>query len=156
MNILELLKELNISYDLLEHAPVFTSEEAAFIKSKIEGIGVKNLFLKDTKKNYYLLLREDTKQVDLKKLKEKLNLSRLSFGNENELKEILNLTKGSVTPLGIINDKNNLVTIIIDEELTDKKLLIHPLINTSTISIEYNDLIKFIEHQKHQYIKVSL
>ena len=68
----------------------------------------------------------------------------------------MNLTKGSVTPLGIINDKNNLITIIIDEELTNKKLLIHPLINTYTISIKYEDLIKFIEHEKHKYIKINL
>ena len=72
------------------------------------------------------------------------------------MKEILNLDKGSVTPLGIVSDKNNLVTIIIDEELSNKKLLMHPLINTSTISIEYNDLIKFIDNQNHHYIKISL
>lgn len=156
MDILKLLKELDIDYELLEHEAVFTSEQSAFIKKLIDGVGVKNLFLKDTKKNYYLLLREDTKQVDLKQLKEILNTSRLSFSNEEELKEILNLDKWSVTPLGIVSDKNNLVTIIIDEELSNKKLLMHPLINTSTISIEYNDLIKFIDNQNHHYIKISL
>jgi len=156
MEILKLLKKLNINYELLEHKAVFTSEEASFIKEQIEGLGVKNLFLKDTKKNYYLLLREDTKPVDLKKIQEKVGTSRLSFGNEEELKNIMNLTKGSVSPLGIINDKNNLITIIIDNELKDKKLLVHPLINTCTISIKYEDLIKIIEHEKHNYIKINI
>ena len=69
MKILELLKKLNINYEIIEHEAVYTSEEASYIKEKIDGIGVKNLFLKDTKKNYYLLLKEDTKMIDLKKQK---------------------------------------------------------------------------------------
>jgi Ala-tRNA(Pro) deacylase len=152
MNILEYLKDLKIDYQLVEHEAVYTSEEANFIKNKLEGIGVKNLFLKDTKNNYYLILREDTKNIDLKTLASIIGSTRLSFCNETELKEILNLTKGSVTPLGIINDKENKVTIIIDELLKNQKLLVHPLINTKTISINYEDLIKFIKKENHKYL----
>lgn len=150
MNIYDILKKLNIKYEEIEHKPVFTSIEAEFIKEQIEGIGVKNLFLKDTKENYYILLLQDSEKADLKTLSKNMN-THLSFGSEEKLKELLNLTKGSVTPLGIINDKENKVTILINKNLTNQKLLFHPNINTKTISIEYEDLIKIIDYVNHNY-----
>ena len=141
LNIYEILKELDIDYEEVEHKAVFTSLEAQFIKSKIEGIGAKNLFLKD-KHNYYLVLVVDNKKVDLKSLAKKLNVAKLSFASALELEEILGLSVGSVTPLGIINDKNNLVTVIIDDALLDNKILMHPLVNPKTVSIAYKDLLK--------------
>lgn len=74
---------------------------------------------------------------------------------EEELNEILKLTKGSVTPLGIINDKDNLVTILLDKDLIDKRILVHPNVNTKTISLEYKDLIKIIEYANHNYIIIE-
>lgn len=150
MNIYELLNKLNIKYSLVEHKPVFTSLESEFIKEKIEGLGVKNLFLKDTKDNYYILLLKDDEKADLKSISKNLN-THLSFGSEEKLKELLNLTKGSVTPLGIMNDINNKVTVLINKNLTNSKILCHPDTNTKTISIEYKDLIKFIEYLHHNY-----
>ena len=69
-----------------------------------------------------------------------------------ELKSILGLDKGGVTPLGIINDNNNLVTIIIDSNLKNKVLLMHPEVNTKTLSISYQDLLKYIKYLNHDYI----
>lgn len=155
MEILKLLNNLNIKYELVNHKKVYTVEEAEFVKNLIEGTGTKNLFLKDNKKNYYLYVLEETKKADLKKLKEILNVKNLSFANEEELYNILSLEKGSVTPLGIINDNNNLVTILLDKSLTNKKLLAHPNINSATISLEYNDLIKFITHLNHKYLIID-
>ena len=59
---------------------------------------------------------------------------------------------GGVTPLGIINDTNNQVIIIIDHNLVNKLLLMHTETNTKTISINYNDLIKYITYLQHQYL----
>lgn len=81
-----------------------------------------------------------------------IRCSRLSFASSSRLKEILDLEEGSVTPFGIINDKDNKVTLLIDKDLKDNKLLFHPNINTKTISVSYDDLIKFIEDQNHKYI----
>ena len=67
-------------------------------------------------------------------------------------REILSLKQGSVTPFGIINDFEKKVELVIDDDLKDKKLLFHPNINTKTISILCNDLIKFIEFEQHKYI----
>ena len=60
--------------------------------------------------------------------------------------------KRSVTPLGIINDKDNIVTLLIDKELENKKVLVHPNINTKTLSIKFDDLMKFIEYTEHRYM----
>ena len=79
----------------------------------------------------------------------------MSFGKEEELNEILKLTKGSVTPLGIINDKDNLVTILLDKDIIDKRILALPFVNTKTISLEYKDLIKIIEYANHNYIIIE-
>lgn len=151
MNVYDILKKLNINYDEVEHKAVYTSSEAEFIKEQIDGIGVKNLFLKDTHDNYYILLLKDNEKADLKALAKLMN-THFSFGSEEKLKELLSLTKGSVTPLGIINDKENKVTVLINNNLVNKKLLCHPNTNTKTISLEYKDLIKIIEYVNHKYI----
>ncbi len=155
MNIYKILNDLGIKYTEVEHKAVFTSEEAQFIKNKIEGIGAKNLFLKD-KNGYYLVLVPDNKKVNLKNLTQKLGLKHLSFASPEELKNILGLTMGSVTPLGIIHDQDNLVTVILDDELENNKILMHPLINTKTISIIYPDLVKFLDHFNHKHITIKL
>ena len=124
----------------------------ANIKNMIEGVGGKTLFLKD-KNNYYLYLLDDERQANLKFLSKSLNIGRLSFGNEDELYDKLKLKKGSVTPLGIIND-NSSVILIIDKTLKGKKILTHPNINTATVSIRYDDLIKFIKYCNNTYYEV--
>lgn len=152
MTVEEVLKSLNIQYDIVEHKAVYTVEEAQFVSGLIDGVGCKNLFLKDKKKNYYLFLIKDEKLADLKHIKEIVSTSNISFGSEEELDKYLGLTKGSCTPFGIINDKEHVVTIIIDKDLIDKRLLFHPNRNTATISIDYKDLIRFIEHEGNKYI----
>ena len=74
------------------------------------------------------------------------NVSKLSFGKDDELKDVLNLEKGGVTPLAVINDKDNKVIIIIDKELEGLKVLHHPNVINKTMSLEHSDLIKIIEY----------
>ncbi|MBE6150468.1 MAG: prolyl-tRNA synthetase associated domain-containing protein [Firmicutes bacterium] len=151
MNLYEVLDKLNIVYEEVSHEKVMTVEEAKNIENMIEGIGSKNLFLTD-KKNYYLVILEENKRADIKELMNIIGCSRLSFASSNRLKEILDLEEGSVTPFGIINDKDNKVMLLIDKDLKNNKLLFHPNTNTKTISVSYDDLIKFIEDQNHKYI----
>lgn len=151
MEITKILKSLDIEYKEVEHEAVFTSLEAQKIKKLIAGVGVKNLFLK-SKGTYYLVLIKDHEKADLKMLEKILNVSHLSFANEEELMSILGLKMGSVSPLGIINDKEGKVKILISEELKGEVLLMHPLINTRTLAIRYEDLIKFINYCEHEYL----
>ena len=152
IDIYEVLNKLNIEYQMVEHEEVFTAEQSKHIKNMIEVVGGKTLFLKD-KNNYYLYLLDDERQANLKFLSKSLNIGRLSFGNEDELYDKLKLKKGSVTPLGIIND-NSSVILIIDKTLKGKKILTHPNINTATVSIRYDDLIKFIKYCNNTYYEV--
>lgn len=153
MNIYEILDELKINYNQIEHNAIYTVEDAQKenITSKIEGLECKNLLLKDTKHNYYLVLLKANKKANLKVISSILNTSRLSFASEEALDNLLKLSKGSVTPLGIINDTNNRVTLLIDSELKNKYILVHPNTNTRTISICEKDLIKIINYTKHSY-----
>lgn len=152
MNLYDILNKLSVEYKEIEHEPVFTIEQAQFIKNNIDGTGCKNLFLTNKKRSYYLVLLDESKKANIKEIAALVNESHLSFASMEELKEILNLDQGSVTPLGIVNDKNNLVVLIIDKALKDKILLVHPNTNKRTISISYNNLIRFIEYENHKYI----
>ncbi len=153
MNIYDILKELDIRYEEIEHKAIYTAEEALQenIANRIDGIGCKNLFVK-SKNKYYLIFIKAEKRAELKLVAELLNETRLSFASEKELKDILNLTIGSVTPFGLVNDRENLVTLLIDKELENQKVLVHPNVNTKTVSIQLSDLIKLVEYIKHQYI----
>ena len=154
MDIYEVLKKLNIKYEEVEHEPVFTAEQSQKIKQQIFGVGCKNLFLTDRKGNYYLYLIDDSKKADLKEAGKKVNVNHFSFATEEELKSIMKLEKGSVTPLGIINDVDNVVKILMDEDLKDKMLLMHPNVNTKTLAMSFDDLIKFINYTNHEYLFV--
>ena len=150
MEIEKILNKLNIKYEEITHEPLYTVQDAKIIKGKIKGLGCKNLFLKDKKHYYLLILREDIR-ANLKELANFLNTKHLTFATIFELKSILNLEKGSVTPFGILYDTKNLVTILLDRSLKEKTLLFHPNVNTKTISINYNDLIRWIEYFQHNY-----
>ncbi len=152
MNIYDVLNELNINYEEVEHKQVFSAEESQHIKNLIKGIGCKNLFLKDKENKYYLCLISDEKKANLKELAKLVDKKHFTFATEVELKNILNLSIGSVTPLGIINDKENKVKLLIDKDLENNKILMHSNVNTKTLSMEYKDLIKFIDYFKHKYV----
>lgn len=154
MTIEDKLKELKIDYEIVEHDAVYTVEEAKEKVPYIEGIGCKNLFLKGKKKGYFLYTLPEDKQVNLKELAKVLNVSSFHFASYEDLESILNLIPGSVTPLGIINDTENKVTVVLDKELIQNKVLVHPNRNTATISIKYEDLTKFIKNVNHKFIEV--
>lgn len=145
------LEKLNISYKKVEHQKVMTSKEAEFIKDMIDGVGVKNLFLKNDKGSYFLVLTSDNKKVDLRVLSKMVN-GRLSFASTEELRNILKLEQGSVTPLGLINDLKHEVVVLIDNVLINEFVLVHPLVNTKTISLRMKDLIRLIEYLKNEYL----
>lgn len=154
MEVLDILNKLEIEYTMIGHEPVFTCEQAQFVKTLINGEGCKNLFLRNNKKQYFMYILPDEKRADLKSLGKQNGLGHLSFGNEEKLWELLKLKRGGVSPFGIINDAENAVTLLIDNELKDKLLLFHPNDNSKSLNIRYDDLIKFIEYTNHEYILI--
>lgn len=159
LEVLNKLDELQIKYQLIKHIPIYTIEEANNLDIENKEYIVKNLFLRDDKKrNYYLVVIKSYKKVNLNDLMLKINSRRLSFASSDDLNKYLNLKKGSVTPLGILNDKNKVVTIIIDEDILKDNLIgVHPNDNRATIFIKTKDLIKLIELHGNliKYVKVG-
>ena len=155
MEIYNILKELNIEYEEIEHKAVYTIEEVlgTDIQSRIDGVECKNLFVKN-KNHFYLIFLECNKRANLKEISHQMGESNLRFASEEELKHILNLGLGSVTPLGIFNDKDNKVTLLLDKELKASKVLVHPNVNPKTLSLKFEDLVKIIKYTKHRYFMI--
>ena len=152
----EKLNELNIKYRVVNHKAVFTMADV--INENIEPFEniVKNIFIRDDKKiNYYLVLVSHNKKVNLKELRNKLNSRPLTFASEEDLYKYLGLTKGSVSPLGILNDKDHIVSIIIDEDIKNiSEIGVHPNINTATVFLKPKDLEIIFKNNKYEYIEL--
>ena len=151
--VLDLLNSLNIKYIKHDHPAVFTCDEADKYWVNSQAAHTKNLFLKTEKPphKYFLYILECKNRADLKKLSVDLGLGRLTFGKDAELLEILGLTPGSVSPFGLINDKDHQVQVLIDSQLTThySSLLFHPNTNTATLEISKEDFLKFLSHTNH-------
>jgi len=151
MNKEEIYKFLNdkkITFEVTNHKAVYNMDELSEIELPYKACDGKNLFVRDDKKrNYYLITVKGNKRVDLKEFKNKNNTRTLSFASEDDLLKILNLTPGSVTPLGLLNDKELKVEFFIDEDFLDgnKIIGVHPNDNTATIWLNTNDLIDIIK-----------
>ena len=146
--ILEVLKKLGIEYVLQEHPAVFTVDEADPYYKNLKGGKSKNLFLRNRNKSaYYLAIVEASKRVDLKALGTLLSESKLSFASPEDLKIILGLTPGAVSPFGLINDTEKKVNVIIDQDLWKyDRLHYHPNVNTATVELSRDDFQKFLDH----------
>ena len=108
----QLLQKLNdsqVAFQLHEHEPLFTVRDSEKKRGDIKGVHTKNLFLKNKKNKYFLFSCEESRSVDLKKLSKSLVLGNLSFAKEDALKKYLNISPGSVTPFGLLNDSENKV-----------------------------------------------
>lgn len=144
------LEALEIEYDLYHHDAVFTVEESGKLNESIPGMHCRNLFLRDKKKVMYLVVASNETKIDLKKLEKLLNAGRFSFGSEQRLWQYLGVRPGSVCPYAVINDTEKTVNVILDQAMqTDEKVNYHPLINNMTISVAFDDLLKFIESCGH-------
>lgn len=144
--LLDFFKEHHIDYKLYTHEAVFTVEEAHHLSEIIPGLHSKNLFIKDKKKNYFLVSVLEKKRTDLKKLAKQYGQGNFSFCNPDELALLLKLTPGSVTPFGLIHDIKNKVTFLLDKDLTKNDLLnFHPLRNDMTVGISVEMFAYFFE-----------
>ncbi|MEM6812461.1 MAG: prolyl-tRNA synthetase associated domain-containing protein [Pseudomonadota bacterium] len=155
--LLECFESLDIDYELHHHKAVFTVAESEAVDAQIPGTHCRNLFLRDKKKKNYLLVLQNETEVDIKKLPEILGSSRLSFGSADRLWEFLGVRPGSVCPFSIMNDKNNDVEIFLDQSMMETDIVnYHPMLNTMTVSIRPDDLVKFIDSVDHKAHIVDL
>lgn len=155
----EVLNKKGIKYEVLEHEAVHTINDMEKLKITDDTEIFKNLFLRDFKgKRHFLVLISKDKRADLKNIRQQISSTALSFASEERLNKFLGVSKGAVSPLGIINDLNLDVEVIIDKDLINKERLgCHPNDNTATVILSFEDLKKLIEEHgnKISYITIK-
>ena len=152
------LNKMNIPYEVVEHPPALTTEEADnYIVGK-EGVRTKTLFLTNKKKTaYYLVIMDDAKRLDMEYLAEILNEKRISFGSPERLMKKMGLPPGVVSIFGLLNNDEHDIKIYLDKEMLSERLTsFHPNDNTKTIFISTEDMYKFITAIGYEYNIVEL
>lgn len=156
--VFEKLNELKINYKVINHPAVYTIEQMDELGiTNLDGV-CKNLFLRDYKgKRHFIVVLDKDKQADLKKIREQMGTTALSFASEERLEKYLQLSKGAVTPFGIINDIDCAVEIVFDQDLVGKKNLgFHPNENTATVWVSFDDIKKVIQQNGNKIAYVTI
>jgi Ala-tRNA(Pro) deacylase len=150
-------KELGLTTTTVEHPPLRTVEEAQRLRGDLPGGHVKNLFLKDKQKRYWLIVVEEDASVDLKALASQLEAVKFSFASAEELNQILGIIPGAVSPLAAINDVEGKVTVVLDKRLAAvSPLNFHPLRNDRTTAISVEDFLTFLKAIDHPPLLSSI
>lgn len=159
IRVYDFLDSLGIEYFRVDHEPAMTMEACEAIDAALGTAMCKNLFLSNRQETaFYLLLIPGDKPFKTKDLSSQLGVARLSFGKAEYMEKYLDILPGSLSVLGLMNDKENAVQLLIDEDvLCAERIGCHPCVNTSSLSISVKDLQeKIIPALKHTPIKVKL
>lgn len=153
-----LLDELQISYDIYEHPPVPTVEEALPYWNKIDATHCKNLFFRNHKGNrHYLVILDHEQQLKIRDLEQRLKQGKISFASTKRMERYLGLSGGSVSVFGLINDKENHVHLFLDATLKSaERISFHPNENTSTLVITFNSFLRFLDWSGNSYEFITL
>ena len=149
--LIEKLNNWKIKYKYFEHIPLMTVEESKsvqdlFLSEEKGGVHIKNLFLRDHKKNYLLLVAHQDALINLKLFQINVNVGRLSFSSQDSLFKNLGVLPGAVTPFAMINGVKNNIPIYLDKNLLSYKYIYaHPLVNDRTLEIPVKELIRFFK-----------
>ena len=159
MAVYDLLEKLEISYLRVDHE-VTATVEACHNVDKILGIHIcKNLFLCNAQKtDFYLLMMPGDKKFKTKELSSQIHSARLSFAGPEYMEEFLDITPGSVSVMGLMNDHGKRVRLLIDKDvLADEYVGCHPCVNTASLKIKTKDILdKFLTYVEHDYTVVEL
>ena len=157
-DLLRKLDELGIETRTRRHRPVYTVAESKALRGDLPGGHCKNLFLRDKKRNLWLVVTEEDRPVDLKSLRRRLDASgNLSFGSAELLDEALGVEPGAVTPFALINDPGRRVRVVLDRTMMEHEVLnYHPLDNAATTAIRPDDLLRFIAACGHPVAVIDL
>jgi Ala-tRNA(Pro) deacylase len=148
----QFLEANQIAYTRHDHPAVYTVEEADRIVPELSAAKTKNLFLRDDKgRRHFLVVVPGHKQVDLKTLKDRMGVKRISFGSPQRMKKHLGIEPGAVSILALYNDKAHAVELFMDQELwASESFQCHPLVNTATLEITREGLTRFLIITGHE------
>ena len=155
---LDFLKSHDIPYEITEHEAVYTMEDMERLGLYELGTVCKNLFVRDQKgKKHFLVTVHNSTKIDLKLLGELLGAGKLSFASAERLQKFLGVEAGCVSPLGVINDTENKVTVVFEEKLADEaRLGVHPNCHSATLWLSYTDLTAAVKAAGNQILTVRI
>lgn len=156
----DLLDKLGIEYERVDHEPAETMEDCDEIdRTLAPAVICKNLFLCNSQKTrFYLLAMRGDKKFMTKEISHQINSPRLSFATPDFMEKFLDITPGSVSVLGLMNDTGNNVQLLVDEDVLKEEYFgCHPCINTSSLKMKTEDVFgKFMKAVNHDYMVVKL
>lgn len=159
IRVYELLDKLDVKYDRVDHEAAMTMEACETIDQVLQATTCKNLLLCNRQKtDFYLLLMPGDKVFQTKELSAQLGVSRLSFASGEAMEEFLDITPGSLSVMGLMNDKDFRVKLVIDAPVLNGEYIgFHPCINTTTLRVQTKDLTeKIIPAMAHKPTIVNL
>ena len=141
------LQELGIPFDVVEHPPAFTTEQADSYIEGMEGVRTKSMFLTNRKKTqYYLLIMDDKKRLDMDDFKVQVGADRIRMASLDSLAEKMTLPAGTVSPFGLLNNEEKDILVYFDKDIVSEDIMtFHPNTNEKTIFIKSKDLFRFLE-----------
>lgn len=144
----EYLNTLGIQFKIVEHEPAYTTEEADKYIEGHDGVRTKTMFICNKKKtNYYMIIMDDSKRLDMNKFKEIVSEKQMKMASEEALNQKLGIKPGMVSPFGLLNNDEKDVKIYMDKEIiTEEIMTFHPNDNTKTLFITTKDLFKYFEN----------
>ena len=140
------LDEHGVKYEITEHQAVFNMQELGAVELPYPDRDAKNLFVRDDKKkSFYLITVKGDKRVNLKDFRRAHELRPLTFASPEDLMQLLELTPGSVTPLGLLNESAHGVRLYLDRDFDDGGLIgVHPNDNTATVWLKTSELVRLL------------
>ena len=159
MRVYDFLDSLGISYQRIDHSAAMTMEDCVLVDGALGVAMCKNLFLCNRQQtDFYLLLIPADKQFKTKDISAQIGSSRLSFASAEHMEKYLDITPGAVSVLGLMNDKDGAVELLIDEDVLESEFIgCHPVVNTSSLKISTKDMMeKIIPAMGHTPTRVKL
>ena len=146
VRVYDLLDSLGVTYQRIDHEPAMTMEACAEIDRVLDATICKNLLLCNRQcTSFYLLMLPGEKSFKTSTFSKTIGSSRLSFADPQYMEEFLDITPGSVSVMGLMNDKDRRVELIMDEDILKGEYIgFHPCINTSSLRLKTADLMEKI------------
>ncbi|AXI67211.1 prolyl-tRNA synthetase associated domain-containing protein [Streptococcus suis] len=145
--VFESLADLGMDYTIVEHPPARTTEEADRYIEGLEGVRTKSMFLTNKKKTaFYLLIMDDQKQLDMDQFRDLVGANRIRMASSDSLMEKMHLPAGVVSVFGLLHNADKDIQVFFDKEILSESILtFHPNVNTKTIFVKTEDILRFVE-----------
>ena len=152
------LNELGIPFQIVEHEPVLTTEQADRFIEGIEGVRTKTMFFTNKKKrNFYLVIMDDAKRLNMDVFKEIVEEKQIKMASSETLNDKMMLPPGVVSPFGLLNNKDKDIHVYFDQEIvSEERMSFHPNTNEKTIFVNTQDLFTFLKELGYEPHVINL